>query len=53
MRELKHIRLSFNHARATRTCCHGLLLAMLCAASSLHAAELDQFEPLRKSVFAL
>jgi len=53
MRQLKPIRLSFIHARATRTCCHGLLLAMLCAASPLHAAELDQFEPLRKSVFAL
>jgi hypothetical protein len=53
MRQLKPIRLPFNHARATRTCCHGLLLAMLCAASPLHAAELDQFEPLRKSVFAL
>jgi len=53
MRQLKSISLSFVHARTTSAGFHGLLLALLCTASSLHAADLDHLGSMRQSVFAL
>ena len=53
MRQLNNILLSFIHTRAISTGSLGLLLAILCTTSPLHAAGLDQLDSMRKSVFAL
>lgn len=53
MRQLSKMILSFVQARTVSACFRASFLAILCTATPLYAAGLDQLESMRQSVFAL
>lgn len=53
MRQLSKMILSFVQARTVSACFRASFLTILCTASPLYAAGLDQLESMRQSVFAL